>query len=322
MTNLRSLPTDDQVRAIFSSASVTTSELQYQNFMDQTQMRYWVDSAKTFNSIRKVWIDLGILTYIKNCINITIDKLDVYNPSASIEKHDIINIFSDKLDEYNHSINELIRQYVDTSKTKSNDRIFQLIAQPYPKRPSAWRDTSFPNIRSAAPEWHALFDSFDEEARQWEKSPAGLEWLRHWNEFHDDMDCLLNDEAATAIERLRNKIDAAHRRIDENIADDAPKALWRFQFAFDMCWYWRNLYSALPGSNPDHPVVGFVEAAWHTVLECAEEAISNPGAYRFKHTNHEQIAEMRRLLPKCDLERWMSLSWERPIRSAVRKLRG
>lgn len=277
--------------------------------------------SKKIKQIKSFWIEIGILHYIRALMRETIEKLSVYDPRIISKKHGSIGAFSEKLEAYSRARNDLFEQYIETENTKPNYPIFWLVAQPYKKWPSAFERQGNTEIRSSDAEVQALFEFHDEEARRWEQSPAGLEWRRYWNEFHDDMYRLLNNETATAIERLSVKIEAGHRRIDEDIAKDAPKALWRYQFAFDMCWYWRNLHSALPGNNPDHPVVGFVEAAWQTVLECAEEAIGNPDSSKFQDSDYRHIAHMRNLLPKTELERWMSLSWERPIRSALRKLK-
>jgi hypothetical protein len=128
-----------------------------------------------------------------------------------------------------------------------------------------------------------------------------------WQKFAGSLNHLLGEETANAVNGLLDMTREARQSIPTHQGRGPAPALWRAQFTRSLAHLWRSLYGQLPGSNPDHPFVGFVDAVW-------QSALSSVGHARPLPSNRISISEQR-------LDELAGLNWERQVREALAEIR-
>ncbi len=241
----------------------------------------WVSKAAAFKPYRSYWLIDGAYSYVREFITHTLP--------LSLQKTEDLQYDAKTIDGFADAIQGMGYAYKKLSNYKmlsdANDNTWSTLAR--------WVG------RLNSP---ILYEEFHGKAAVLQLSERFEKYLAH-------LDVLLSDEVVDAINGLLDMASEARNMVPVHEGPGPAPALWRMKFVSQLAHLWRNLYSELPGSNPDHPFIGFVEAVWQTALVCAESPPTKPTRPTLVEFSRERLDELA------------TLNWERKVRETLAEMR-
>lgn len=297
------MPTDNEVRSIFMRCSNVILEESFPFWSgdprspqpskfgkrDERQLEArpfrpideWISKARPFSPLRAHFLSDGPHIYFRNHLENLSSQISRLNSEQDKQEMEYINKFIEALAGVSYSLNKLSGFYEHG------------IVGP-----------SYTIIRRVAR--RGIIGEFDPDIY----GEKAVEWLENnRNQFHDSMQHLLGEKSIASVDCLQKMALEGQKTIRLQEGRGMRRAFWRHDFVSALAHLWRNVYSSLPGSNPDNRFLGMVDAAWMTVLECASEAHIN-----VLTGDSAPVDDSR-------LRQFEEMKWERTVRDVLAGMR-